>query len=268
MSNNSLNIQNKLNFAVAGWKSLNWRGLLLPLLFVLLWLVACWLDWVNPKLIPAPDAVLHTAWQQLQQAEFWTGLGASLLRDLSGFFIGSVLAIAFGVLVGTSRWINYLLAPSFNVLRQISLFAWLPLITTFLDYGNSAKILFISLSVFYPVALHTIQGVSQIPLQQYEVASVYQFSRWQLLRQLILPAAAPQIFVGLQLGLIFAWLATVGSEFLLASYGVGLGNIVIRGRAALDVGLIVFGLLFIGLIGIVLNTLALRLEQRWLRWRR
>ncbi len=248
-------------------RKFNWRGLLIPVLFVVLWSVASALNWVNLKLIPAPVHVLYIAWNSLITAEFWQGVGASLLRDITGFVIGSILAISFGVLIGTSKWANYVFAPSFNVLRQVSLFAWLPLITTFLEYGNSAKILFIALSVFYPVALHTIEGVRNIPLNQYEVAKVYQFSLWQLLRKLILPSAAPQIFVGLQLGLIFAWLAAIGSEFLLANYGVGLGNIIIRGRAGLNVGLIVFGLVFIGLIGIALNALATRLERRWLAWR-
>lgn len=248
--------------------SINWRGLVIPVGFVVLWSIASWLDWVNPKLIPSPLAVLHTAGVHLTQLEFWQSVAASLTRDLTGFVIGSVLGIAFGVAIGISKIANYLFAPSFNVLRQVSLFAWLPLISTFLDYGNSAKILFISLSVFYPVALHTIEGVRSVSLNQYEVTQVYEFSRWQQLRKLILPAAAPQIFVGLQLGLIFAWLATIGSEFLLANYGIGLGNIVIRGRAALDVSLIVFGLLVIGLIGVALNSIALRIERYWLAWRR
>jgi sulfonate transport system permease protein len=250
------------------WQRFNWRGWVIPVLFIVLWVFASWQHWLNPKLIPAPIEVLNTAWKSLSQVDFWKGVGASLARDLSGFAIGSVLGIAFGVLIGVSKWANYLFSPSFNVLRQVSLFAWLPLISTFLDYGNSAKILFISLSVFYPVALHTIDGVRGISLNQYEVARVYQFNRWQSLRQLILPAAAPQIFVGLQLGLIFAWLATIGCEFLLANFGIGLGNIIIRGRAALDVGMIVFGLVFIGLVGIVLNVIATRLERRVLVWRR
>ena len=86
------------------------------------------------------------------------------------------------------------------------------------------------------------------------------------MRKLILPGAAAQIFVGLQLGLIFAWLATIGSEFLLASYGNGLGNIVIQGRQAFDVPLIIFGMLLIGLVGVLLNATLLWFERKLLRW--
>ena len=92
------------------------------------------------------------------------------------------------------------------------------------------------------------------------------FPKSYSLRKLILPGAAAQIFVGLQLGLIFAWLATIGSEFLLASYGNGLGNIVIQGRQAFDVPLIIFGMLLIGLVGVLLNATLLWFERKLLRW--
>jgi ABC-type nitrate/sulfonate/bicarbonate transport system, permease component len=83
---------------------------------------------------------------------------------------------------------------------------------------------------------------------------------------LILPGASAQIFVGLQLGLIFAWLATIGSEFLLANYGNGLGNIVIQGRQAFDVELIIFGMLLIGAVGVLLNTVLTWVERKVLAW--
>jgi len=175
--------------------------------------------------------------------------------------------VLFGIAIGVSKNSNWLFAPSFHILRQISLFAWLPLISTFLGEGHVAKILFISLSVFYPVALHTFEGVSSISHKYREVAQVYEFPRSYSFRKLILPGASAQIFVGLQLGLIFAWLATIGSEFLLANYGNGLGNIVIQGRQAFDVELIIFGMLLIGLVGLILNAILAKVEKRLLRWK-
>ena len=85
---------------------------------------------------------------------------------------------------------------------------------------------------------------------------------------MILPGASPQIFVGLQLGLIFAWLATIGSEFLLANYGVGLGNLVIRGREQFNVPLILLGMLIIGAVGLLLNRALLYFEKRVLAWQK
>jgi len=255
------------NLVIGYFKQRDWRGWVLPVAFVALWSVASYFNWVNPKLIPPPYAVLETAWQQLFAEDFFTGLGASLFRNLSGFVIGGTAGILVGLALGFSRWFDHLFGPSFNALKQISLFAWLPLISTWFGYDNSAKILFISLAAFYPVALNTFEGVRSVTLSQLEVAKVYGFSQSQLIYKLVLPAATPQIFVGLQLGLIYAWLATIGSELLLANWGVGLGNIVIRGREAFNVPLIIFGMLIIGLIGALFNRLAARVEARLLRWR-
>ncbi len=242
------------------------QALLLPVLFIALWATASALQWIDAKLIPSPLTVWSSASHSFSQPEFWQGFAASLSRNFAGYVIGAGLGVAFGVALGTTRWISWIFAPSFNVLRQVSLFAWLPLISTFLGYGNGAKILFISLSVFYPVALHSLEGVSSISAKYSEVAKVYQFPQLYTYRKLILPAASPQIFVGLQLGLIFAWLATVGSEFLLANYGVGLGNLVIRGREQFNVSLIILGMFSIGIIGVILNAVLTRIESKVLRW--
>lgn len=248
-------------------KNRDYRGLVLPLAFVGLWSVASYLDWVNAKLIPPPYEVLKTAWSAFFAEDFFTGLGASLFRDISGFLIGSTLGVAIGVALGFSRVFDKLFGPTFNGLRQVSLFAWLPIISSWFGYDNSAKILFISLSAFYPVALNTFEGVRAISINYLEVAKVYGFNKFQLITRLILPAALPKIFVGLQLALVFAWLATIGSEFLLANWGVGLGNLVIRGREAFNVPLIIFGMLIIGLVGTVFNRFAVSAEERLLRWR-
>ena len=248
-------------------KSLTWaQALLLPVIFVVLWSIASVQQWIDPKLIPAPWLVVQKAIFVLQQENFLTGLAESLLRNLTGFSLGAFAGVALGVLMGMSRLSRWTIAPTFHVLRQISLFAWLPIISTFLGEGHSAKILFIALSVFYPVALHSFEGVSNISHKHREVAQVYQFPALYAFRKLILPSSAPQIFVGLQLGLIFAWLATIGSEFLLANYGNGLGNIVIQGRQAFDVELIIFGMLIIGAVGVLLNQLLARFERKVLAW--
>ncbi|WP_273778079.1 ABC transporter permease [Acinetobacter sp. GSS19] len=110
--------------------------------------------------------------------------------------------------------------------------------------------------------------MSSISHKYREVAQVYEFPRSYAFRKLILPGASAQIFVGLQMGLIFAWLATIGSEFLLANYGNGLGNIVIQGRQAFDVELIIFGMLLIGLVGVILNSILAKVEKRVFRWKR
>lgn len=248
-------------------KKLPWRGAVLPLALLVVWYAVTALGLVNTKLIVPPEKVVQVAYKFVMRGNFLESIEASLFRDLSGFVFGSVAGVLLGVAMGLSRWTERFVGPSFNTLKQISLFAWLPLISTWLGTGDPAKILFIALSTFYPVALNTFEGVRGVSKAQIEVARVYAFTYNQLITKLILPAASPQILTGLHLGLIYAWMATIGAEFLLISSGSGLGDAVIKGRAAFNVELIVFGMLTIGLIGAFFNHIATRIERRLLVWR-
>lgn len=243
------------------------RGLVLPVLFLIVWQGVTALHWVDTRIIVPPGEVLATGWKWWTSGQLLSGLGASLLRDASGFLAGALAGVAIGVLLGAWRLGDALFGPTFHTCKHISLFAWIPLLSAFFGRDDLAKIVFIAFSTLYPVALGTLEGVRGIAKSQLEVAQVYRFSRWQSLTRLILPAASPQILSGLHLGLIYAWLATIGGEFLLLSGGEGIGLTVIRGRASFHVDLIIFGMLLIGLVGMAMNELATRSEARLLHWR-
>ena len=243
------------------------RGLVLPALLLLLWQLVTESGSVDTRIVVPPSVVLETGWNAVASGDLWVGLTASLGRDISGFLLGAIAGIAIGVLLGVSRFADNIFGPTFHTLKHISLFAWIPLISAVFGRDDLAKIVFIALSTLYPVALATIEGVRSILKTQVEVAQVYGFNRRQTLTRLVLPAASPQIIAGLHLGLIYAWLATVGGEFILASVGEGLGLTIIRGRASFHVDLIIFGMLIIGFVGLIFNTLATRIEARLLHWR-
>lgn len=250
----------------AGARRIDLRGWVPPLALLVVWWALTAAGWVNTKLIVPPGNVLHVAATTSGDGVFWQGVLFSVMRDVSGFAIGALGGVALGTLLGVSRWANRLIGPSFHTLRQVSLFAWLPLLSTWLGYGEPAKLVFIALSTLYPVALGAFEGVRGVTREHVEVARVYRFTRVQLLFRLILPAAAPQIATGLTLGLVSAWMATIGSEFLLANWGNGLGNIIIKGRSAFNVELIIVGMLAIGGVGTLLSRVAARLEAHALRW--
>ena len=245
----------------------DWRGFVLPVLFILLWFVATSQQWVNTKLIVPPWGVVTTGFSELGKPDFYRGIGLSLWRDLSGFALGAVAGVAVGALIGASRLADRIIGPTFHTARQISLFAWLPLLSAIAGTGDLSKIIFIGFSTFYPVVLGTVDGVRGVTAGHAEVARIYGFTRSQMLFKLVLPAASPQILSGLRLGLIYAWLATIGAEFLIPADTVGIGSAVFKGRQAFNVELILFGMLAIGLVGNVFNRLANKAEQRLLRWR-
>lgn len=238
-----------------------WRAWVVPLTLVILWWSASNLGWSQSGLLVSPQKVATTAWQQLSAAPFWQAIGASLARNLSGFMIGTVLGLLVGCVLGLSPFAERLLGPSFNTFKQISLFAWIPLISVWFGLGDVAKVVFLSLAALVPVVVNTCDGLRGVPQSLLEVARVYGFSRWQTIVGVMLPAALPTLFTGLYLGLVYSWLATIGAEYLLVS-GEGIGNALIDGSEHFMMDLVLFGMLVIGLVGFVLNFLARRLEQR------
>jgi sulfonate transport system permease protein len=235
---------------------------------VIVWELATLAHWVDVRIVPPPSAVVVEAARWIADGSLFIGLAASLGRGLAGWLLGGLVGVALGVLVGGSRWAERLVGPSLHTLKHISLFAWLPLLSTAFGREDLAKVVFVAMAAVFPAALGAIEGVSAIARSQVEVARVFGLRRWQTLCRLVLPAASPQILGGLQLALIYAWLATVGGEYLLrSSNDIGLGATVIRGQAAFRVELIVFGMLVIGGVGALLTHLGQRIERRLLRWR-
>ncbi|MEK8049753.1 ABC transporter permease [Ideonella sp. DXS22W] len=242
------------------------RGWVLPAALVALWWLAARQGWSASPLLVSPEAVLATGWQQLASGQLAHALAASLWRDLLGFAIGASGGLAFGAALGASRWAARLLGPSFHTLKQISLFAWIPLLSVWFGLGNAAKVAFLSLAAFFPVALNTLEGIRSVPAELLEVARVLRLTRWQRWRRMILPAASPSIFAGIHLGLIYAWLATLGAEYLLVA-GPGIGNLLIDGREHFRMDQVLLGVAVVGAVGFALNWLASRLEARALAWR-
>lgn len=242
------------------------RGWVLPAALVLLWWAAAQSGWFSSPLFVSPMAVWQKGVSQIASGELWTALAASLERTAWGFSIGACAGLLFGAVLGWSRWFERLIGPTFHSLKQISLFAWIPMLSMWFGLGDAAKVAFIAMAAFFPVVLNTFEGVRSVPRDLLEVARIYEFNAWQTLRQVIAPSAAPSIFTGMQLSLIYTWLAALGAEYLLPS-GKGIGNTLVDGREHFWMDLVVFGVLVIGLVGFALNALLSALEKRWLGWR-
>lgn len=242
------------------------RGLVVPLGLLGIWYAITAAKLVNPLLVAAPARVITRALLELREGDLLTQLAASLARDLLGFAAGSVLGLSIGGLMGLSRTVDRLLGPSLHAAKQVAIFAWLPLISMWFGAGESAKLVFIAFAAFYPVALNTYEGVAGVSREYLEVARVYRLSQLQIVRRVVLPAAAASIFVGLQLALVYAWLGTLGAEFLLAA-APGVGNLMIDGRESFQMDKVLLGVIIAGAVGASLNGLAGKLEARTLRWR-
>ena len=142
-------------------------------------------------------------------------LAASLMRDVVGFTLGSLIGIVIGTILGLSRVADRLLMPSFKGLRQIAILAWIPLISIWFGVGEAAKMVVIMAAALIPVVLNRHEGKRSASTQLVEVARTLTFTRWQFVTRLYLPSALPSIATGVHLALIYAWVASIGSEYFM-----------------------------------------------------
>ena len=242
------------------------RGLLFPAVIVLIWALVSHLHWVNANVLPSPLAVIGTASGRIATSEFWLSVASSLARALAGYAVALTLGVTLGIVLGKSRTSNRLGAPLFNAFRQVAPFAWIPLISAWFGGGEATKIVFIATVAFAPITLNTIEGVQAVAREQVELGRVLELSRWRFLVGIAVPAALPRILTGAHLGLITAWLATVGAEFFL-NISPGVTMLLVEGRMLGEMDLVLFGIAIIGLIGFGLSATFQATERRLLRWR-
>jgi len=249
------------------WKpQASWRALQLPVMLLALWQLASLWSWIDSTLFSSPLAVAERFIQGVLNGE----LTAAMLASLGRAFVGGALGIASGLFCGLILALRpragKIFTPTLNVLRHIALFAWLPLLTAWVGNDNGGKIVFIALASFFPMFFSTLQTVRQRNPQLDEVARVLRLGALTRLRSLILPGAAPGIFAGLRLALIYAWLGNIGAEYFMSS-GPGIGSLMINAQQLLDMPTILCGMVLVGITGAALDKAGRVLELRATRWR-
>ncbi len=241
-------------------------GLATPLVLLALWQVASLLRLAPSHLLPSPADVLARFYSELTGPTFWLDVWSSLSRALIGFVIGSTAGLALGLLLGLSRIAERLIGPTFIAYRQIALFAWVPLLSTWFGGGETGKIAFVSLAAFAPSVVNSWRAVRAIPRPLHELAAVLTFNRLDTLRLVVLPGALPGIVTGLRSSLIYAWTGTVGAELFL-DIAPGLGGRLNEGRDQFEVDLMLVALALLALLGLSFSQAAVFAERRLFRWR-
>jgi sulfonate transport system permease protein len=122
----------------------------------------------------------------------------------------------------------------------------------------------IAVGSFWPVLLSAIQGVRSTDSKYLEVARVLEKSTYTVIMKVIIPSALSSIFTGLRVGMGIAWASVVGAELIAASSGIGYMIMYAREVSQPDVMLV--GVAAIGLTGLLIDFLLLKLQRRLLKW--
>lgn len=242
------------------------RGLVPIIALFAAWGLGAEAGWVNPMVLPPLGEVFGGLVDPTVLQHLGQGLAASGVRLVLGGAVGVAVGLTLGALLGLSDTADRLIGPSFHAFRQVALFAWIPLITAWLGGGDLAKVVFVALASFKPVVMGTFEGIRSVPPQYLDVGRAMCFSRRRTLVRIVIPAALPSIVGGLQLSLIYGWLATIGAEYLMGGIAEGIGSFVVAGREHLDLPAVYLGVIVIAVVGLTLNKGLRWLGARALRW--
>lgn len=203
-------------------------------------------------------------------AQFFTseGLQQDVLPTLSklalGYAIAVVAGVGLGILLARLPLLRMALDPTLNFLRALPPPALLPFAIVAFGLGTTMKVWLIAFGAIWPTLLNTTDAMRAQARDLDDLRRIFRIPRlWQLF-VVEIPAASPQIFAGMRTSLQYALTLIVLSE-LVASTG-GIGHSVLLAQRQFQIDKMWAGILLLGLIGLILNTLFTWAEHRALRW--
>jgi NitT/TauT family transport system permease protein len=234
-----------------------------------LWIFAVRVLKVPSYILPAPEAVLNALWSGLainptDPQGYYVPLWSTLSNAAIGFSIGTGLGLVLGSLMEESRTVEKLLMPYAFALQSLPKVAIAPLVVIWFGFGAGSKIAIAALLAFFPVLINSFTGLRSIEPERLDLMRSLSATRFETYRIAKLPNAAPFIFAGLDMAVVYALLGAIVAEFLGAQQGMGV--VITQAQAVSDVAGVFAALVILGALGIALHTSVRRLEHRVVHW--
>lgn len=251
----------------SGWNAAAWRAgsFVVLVALVLLWGEIAALKLVSPVFLPTP---LRT-WNALVHGFAHADLGAKLMGTsrhmVGGWLVASVLGVAIGALVGSSREASDFIGPTLEFLRPLPASAVIPVAIAMFGLTPQMALGVIGFGSIWPALLAAVHGFGAVEPRLREVQRVLGLSRWAGVVKISLPSAAPDILAGLRLGLTVSLILAVVCEMIAGLDG--LGQWVLLAARAYRSADVFAGVILMGAIGVVANGALSVIESRLLRWR-
>ncbi|ANY68318.1 ABC transporter permease [Paenibacillus sp. BIHB 4019] len=239
-------------------------GAVLPLLVLIIWQYLSYAELISAQLFPSPLSIMKDFYELLISGEFIKHLRISIYRAAMGFLIGGTLGLLIGLLVGLSKRTEDVLDPSIQMLRTVPLLAITPLFILWFGFGELSKILLIAVGAFFPLYVNTFLGVRNVDSKLFDVARALEFTRAKQITKLVLPAALPNVLLGLRLSLSMAWLCLVVAELMGADRGIG--YLIQDARSFMRTGVVFVGIFTFAAVGKLTDSFVRLLEKRLLKW--
>jgi len=228
------------------------------------WEVAARSGAFTPYMLPALSAVLERIWNDLVHGELLLNTSVTLYRALTGFLIGAVAGIVLGMAVSRNAIANWFFDPIISVGFPMPKIAFLPVVILWLGVYDVSKITIIVIDAIFPVIAATLIAIRGVEKELIWSARNMGATDRELMWQIVLPAALPQILTGLQVALPISMIVAVVAEMLMGGYGLG-GAMMTASRFADSRGVFA-GIVEIAIVGYVMIKAMAILRRRLLIW--
>lgn len=233
-------------------------------LFVAVWAAATLSGLVTRTFLADPLSMAHDGWILLTRFDFLTDIGMTVWRVIGGFALAAAIAVPLGIVMGTYQPAEALLEPFVSFARYLPASAFVPLLILWAGIGETQKILVIFIGSVFQIILMIAGQVGQTRRDLVEAAYTLGVSDRGVIRRVVLPANAPGIAETLRLVLGWAWTYVIVAELIGSDSGIG--HMIIDSQALLATGKMIFGIITIGVIGLISDLCFKMLNRRLFAW--
>ncbi len=229
------------------------------IIFILLWEITVRYSGWDKHIFPDPFTVFLSMGELIRSGSLLEHTVASLFRVTAGFYLAAILGIPLGIFLGRNYTAALFLNPIVNFLRPISPLAWIPLAMLWFGIGDQPAIFLIFLSSFFPIVVSTTVAVQSINPTYFYVAANFNFTKYEVLCKIVIPAIIPSVVTSLRLTVTIAWIVVVAAEMIAVQSG--LGYLILDSRNGLRMDYVMDAMIVIGLIGLLLDYIMRRLSN-------
>lgn len=253
--------------ALVGQSARTWRArllgaapaLALGALIALVWVVVTSVGLVATYFVPTPASVVGAFWHGMTTGLLPTYALTTLAESLAGFALGTIIAVPIGYGIARSPLLARALQPYLAASQAMPAVALAPLLALWLPYGFLPVVVLCALIVFFPTVVTTALGLRLLDPDVVNAARVEGAGRWNLMRHIELPLAAPAILAGLRTSLTLSITGAVVGEFVVGFQG--LGGLLNIARSQFDSPLVFATLFTLGLLAALYYGIA-RVAER------
>jgi ABC-type nitrate/sulfonate/bicarbonate transport system permease component len=218
----------------------------------------------TPFLLPTFSATVGRILSDAQSGALFSNLAVTIYRALAGFAIAAIAGLALGTLMSRFRVIRWFFDPIISVGFPMPKIAFLPIVVLWLGFYNVPKISMVAIEAIFPVVTATLIGIQGVERELLWSARNMGASEREVVWQVVVPAAFPQIMTGLQVALPIALIVAIVTEMLMGGYGIG-GAMINASRLADSRGVFA-GIVEIAAVGVIMVKGMALLRRRMLIW--